>query len=128
MAKIDDYETVQKIDGRSFIYELETPSQLEQDRPLFWHYPNEWGPTGPGIGAFSAVRKGDWKLIYYHQNENFELFNIAVDIGEAKNLAATQSKKLKELAEDLTSFLKKVNAQMPSHQTTEKQVAWPNEK
>lgn len=128
MARIKDYKTVQKVDGRSFIYELETPSQLEQDRPLFWHYPNDWGPTGPGIGAFSAIRKGDWKLIYYHQNEIFELFNIADDIGETKNLATTQIEKVEELAEELTNYLKKVDAQMPSHQAIKKQVAWPNEK
>ena len=128
MAKIKDYKTIQEVDGRSFVDELETPSQLEQVRPLFWHYPNSWGPTGPGIGAFSAIRKGDWKLIYYHKNENFELFNIAKDIGESENLAATQMKKVKELAENLTSYLKKVDAQMPSHQATKKQVTWPNEK
>ena len=128
MAKIKDYKTIQEVDGRSFVDELETPSQLEQVRPLFWHYPNSWGPTGPGIGAFSAIRKGDWKLIYYHKNENFELFNIAKDIGESENLAATQMKKVEELAENLTSYLKKVDAQMPSHQATKKQVTWPNEK
>lgn len=27
------------------------------DRPLYWHYPNFWGPTGPGIGSYSADRE-----------------------------------------------------------------------
>ncbi len=32
--------------------------------------------------------KGDWKLIYYHADQHFELFNIANDIGETLNLAS----------------------------------------
>jgi len=128
LARIKDHKTVQHIDGQSFVAELKKASSNPQTRSLFWHYPNEWGPSGPGIGAFSAVRKGDWKLIYYHLDEGFELFNIKEDIGETRNLASTKTQKLAELAEELTNYLKSVNAQMPKHKTTGKTVAWSNEK
>lgn len=59
-------------------------------RAFLWHFPNNWGPKGPGIGAFSAIRQGDWKLIYYHAGQSYELFNLAADLGETKNLAAEQ--------------------------------------
>ena len=126
MAGIDQYTTIQKTDGKSFLPLLmnSTPGQTV-DRPLFWHYPNEWGPKGPGIGAFSAVRLGDWKLIYYHLNENFELFNITNDIGETKNMADTQREKAKELADVLTSFLKDVDAQLPVHKLSGEKVSYP---
>lgn len=126
MAGIESYNTVQQIDGESFISLLtNTTSGQTEGRPLFWHYPNEWGPRGPGIGAFSAVRLGDWKLIYYHLNENFELFNIANDIGEADNQAESNPEKVKELADVLTSFLKEVDAQLPVHKSTGEQVSYP---
>lgn len=128
MADVQDYDVVQKMDGKSFISQLKNLKPLQQDRPLFWHYPNEWGPTGPGIGAFSAIRKGDWKLIYYHLDESFELFNIKNDIGETQNLANQERTVLSELAKELTNYLKEVDAQMPSHKTTGEQVAWADER
>lgn len=125
MAGIKDYQTPQVIDGKSFVDLIKDPRPKDQNRPLYWHYPNEWGPTGPGIGAFSAVRQGDWKLIYYHDEENFELFNINEDIGETQNLAAIEKSKLAELALELSNYLKEVDAQMPAHRESNEQVAWP---
>lgn len=125
MAGIRDYQTPQQIDGKSFVDLIKHPESQDQYRPLYWHYPNEWGPTGPGIGAFSAVRKGDWKLIYYHEEEDFELFNIKEDLGETDNLSATETSKLAELALELSNYLKEVDAQMPAHRESNEQVAWP---
>jgi arylsulfatase A-like enzyme len=128
MAGVEDKTTVQKVDGKSFTGLLKNNSsgQVEK-RPLFWHYPNEWGPKGPGIGAFSAIRKGDFKLIYYHIDESFELFNIREDIGEQNNLAATKPEKVKALANLLTAHLKEVAAQMPIHKESGTPVAYPGE-
>lgn len=125
MAGIKNIKTVQKVDGISFMPVLEKDKNIHQNKPLFWHYPNEWGPKGPGIGATSTVRKGDWKLIYYHNDESFELFNIKEDIGEQHNLADTDPKKVKELAIVLSNYLKSVDAQMPKHKKTGKTVSLP---
>jgi arylsulfatase A-like enzyme len=128
MAGVSDYQTIQQIDGKSFVPLLQGKPAGNSERPLFWHYPNEWGPTGPGIGAWSAIRKGDWKLIYYHNFENFELFNVTDDISEENNLAEKNPDQLRDLAGELTRYLKEVNAQMPKHRENKKQVAWPDEK
>ena len=48
------------------------------------------GAKGPRITAANVIRKGDWKLIYYHLNERFELFNINNDIGETTNLTSVK--------------------------------------
>ena len=125
MAGISDYETTQTIDGQSFTHFFTETHARTQDRALYWHYPNAWGPTGPGIGAYSAIRKGDWKLIYYHRDSSFELFNIAEDIGESNNLAAKKSEKVKELAEQLSNYLQEVEAQMPSHKESGIAVPYP---
>ncbi len=125
MAGISDYKTIQKTDGISFKPILEGKNISDKDRSLFWHYPNEWGPSGSGIGASSTVRKGDWKLIYYHDNERFELFNVIKDIGEQHNLIDSHPQKAKELATILSDYLKEVNGQMPVHKKTGKKVALP---
>lgn len=84
-------------------------------------------PTGPGIGASSTIRKGDWKLIYYHENQNFELFNLTEDIGETTNLAEKESEKLREMAGLLADYLRKVEAQMPVFKKTGEPVPYPDQ-
>lgn len=127
MAGILEYQTVQTIDGQSFVHILKNNTKEEQVRPLFWHYPNEWGPSGPGIGAFSAVRKNDWKLIYYHLTQSFELFDLEEDIGETRNLADERPDELGALASILTEYLEEVEAQMPSDKMTGEVVPYPME-
>jgi len=118
-------EAVQEIDGQSFVDFLMDTSILVQDRPLFWHYPNHWGPIGPGIGAFSAIRKGNWKLIYYHLDQSFELFNINEDIGETKDRYRDEPEVVQGLIEELDAYLRSVNAQMPILKSSGEKVPYP---
>lgn len=127
IAGLDSVNTVQKIDGESFLSVLKGEEEYQGIRPLFWHYPNEWGPDGPGIGAASTIRKGDWKLIYYHASRKMELFNLRDDIGETTNLFTENPEKARELAEDLTHHLKDADAQMPKDKQTGKQIEFPIE-
>jgi len=128
LAGISNYKTVQTVDGKSFTNILKGEAVSNENRALFWHYPNNWGPKGPGIGATSTIRKGDWKLIYYHLNTHFELFNISNDIGESTNLATKEISKLKELAIELGTYLRSVDAQMPTNTNTGELVPWPDSK
>lgn len=56
--------------------------------------------TKPG-GA--ALRIGDWKLV--HTGNKDELYNLTDDLGETKDLAATQPEKLKELQSKLATLM-----------------------
>ena len=125
MAGIKNYETVQKVDGVSFLPTL-SGNTSGVTRPLVWHYPNEWGPSGPGIGASSSTRVGDWKFIYYYNDSSMELFNIKEDIGETRNLVKEQPEKARELAKILSDYLRKVEAQIPSRKDTGEQIAYPD--
>jgi arylsulfatase A-like enzyme len=126
MAGVENYETVQQLDGISFLPVL-AGTQNNGSRPLFWHYPNEWGPSGPGIGASSSTRVGDWKFIYYYNDGSMELFNLKEDIGETQNLVKEQPEKARELAKILSDYLRKVEAQIPSRKDTGEQIAYPDE-
>lgn len=102
------------VDGRSFVSVLRgEQDETREDRPLVWHFPNNWGPKGPGIGPSSAVRLGDWKLIYYHDSQRYELFNLAEDLGEQTNLAEQEADVRDRLAAELARYLISVEAQMP---------------
>lgn len=125
MAGLGGIKTRQTTDGISFVPLLKQISGYPADRVLYWHFPNNWGPHGPGIGPHSAVRKGDWKLIYYHEDQHYELFNLKEDIGETKNLADTQPELLHKYASLLGTFLAKVEAQMPTDKKTGKSVPLP---
>lgn len=127
LAKIHDYKTVQPVDGLSFVPLLKRESINSHDRALVWHFPNCWGPIGPGIGATSTIRKGDWKLIYYHADQHFELFNIPNDIGESTNVAGQETETRNGLAIELGKYLRQANAQMPKYKASGQQVPWPNE-
>ncbi|MCF7568230.1 sulfatase [Sabulilitoribacter arenilitoris] len=127
LAGVENYQTIQKIDGVSFTEKLKGKDEAIQDRPLFWHYPNEWGVSGPGIGAFSAVRQGDWKFIYFHESKTMELYNLKEDISEANNLIEQHTDKTKVLAKTLSDYLVEVGAQMPKYKETNKKVPLPIE-
>lgn len=127
MAGITDYKTVQHIDGVSFVPMLKETGDTFKGRKLFWHYPNLWGNTGPGISATSVVRNGDWKLVYYYETGKKELFNIRADIGEKDDCASRNPKLVHKLSGELGKYLRSVNAQRPSFKKTGKPCPWPDE-
>lgn len=129
MAGIEHYETVQKIDGKSFVDLLKNPS-LKRDRVVVWHYPNRWGEStdkAEGYGAYSAIMKGDYHLLYFWETQERRLYNIRKDIGEQDDLAATMPRLVESLSRELTDSLKACEAQRPRFKDTNELVPWPSE-
>lgn len=128
MAQIDKVSLPQPVDGISFVPLLkQTPAKPSAERSLYWNFPNNWGPIGPGIGATCTIRKGDWKLVYYYEDQKKELFNLRRDIGETTNLADQYPEQVKVLSEDLGNYLRRVDAQRPSFKATGQVTPWPDE-
>jgi arylsulfatase A-like enzyme len=126
MAGIKNYKTHQEIDGKSFVPVLKNANYTDNERALYWHFPNKWIPAdGPGINYKSAIRVGDWKLIYNMRDGSTELYNLKEDIGEQKNEAAAYPEKAKALAGRLGTQLKEWEAPMPVVKATGKAVAMP---
>ena len=80
-------------------------------RPLFWHYPHYSNQGGTPSGA---VRLGNFKLIEFYEDDHVELYDLASDMSEKRNLADAMPGKAKELRELLHTWRKDVNAQMPT--------------
>jgi arylsulfatase A-like enzyme len=128
IAGVHKFQQVgQVIDGVSFVPLLKGQDALTSDRPLYWHFPNHWGPKGPGIGPSSSIRQGDWKLIYYHVDRRYELFNLAEDLGENRNLADQHPAVVTRLANQLRRHLIEVDAQMPTEKKTGRPVPLPGD-
>ena len=103
-------------------------SGLDPERVLVLHYPHKWKPYDlADIDYLSAVRKGDWKLVYRMQTGELELYDLSTDLGEQRNLAAEHPEKVKELAAELGSRLRGWKAPMPTVRRTGKPVAMPDE-
>lgn len=127
MAGVKSYETVQQVDGMSFLPMLFQTGTTAKDRDLFWHFPNKWGGKGPGIGTTSTIRNGDWKLIYYYKDSRVELFNLKDDIGELHNVAPDYPDTVVLLRKKLGDYLRRVDAQRPVYRATGAPVPWPDE-
>jgi arylsulfatase A len=77
-------------------------------RPLFWHFPHYNNQGGQPAGA---MRDGDWKLVEHYEDGRLELFNLARDIGETNNLAATESRRAARMAKALARWRTEIGAQ-----------------
>ncbi len=78
-------------------------------RALYWHYPHYHGSANR---PSASVRKGDYKLLRWYEDGSEELFNLADDLSESKDLALEQKGKRRELAADLDHWLKATGAKM----------------
>lgn len=76
-------KTISYLDGQSLKNWVLNPEEEKVRGPLYWHYPH-YGNQGGSPG--SVIREGDWKLIYFYENQKTELYNLKEDIGEQKNL------------------------------------------
>ena len=126
-------ENIPVNDGLNLITLIQNHNAVWPKRSLVWHFPNFWGPLktplvkGPGMGPCSVIMENEWKLIYYHTDSSFELFNLESDIGEKNNRASGYKAKVKELSSKLGKYLRKKNAVMPVYQSSGKFVPWPDE-
>jgi len=77
-------------------------------RQLFWHMPNY---TNQGGRPSGAVRDGDWKLVENYEDGSVELYNLASDPGEKKDLAKTDPSRAESLKTALDSWRQKMGAQ-----------------
>lgn len=105
-----DLQQNRKIDGLSLLPLLKQTGSLPR-KTFYWHFPHYW--WGTHVQPYSIIRDGDWKLIHWYQNNQFELYNIKKDIGETSDLAAEMPEKVAELKKKLDVWLKETGAKMP---------------
>jgi arylsulfatase A-like enzyme len=83
-AKVGDGE--KPLDGVDLLPFLGGEKSGVPHETLYWRF-----------GAQRAIRHGDWKLVRHRQSPEVELYNLATDIGESKDLAKEKPELVKEL-------------------------------
>jgi arylsulfatase A-like enzyme len=98
-----------KIDGTSIVPLLRGGEIAK--RELYWCYPH-YGNQGGMPG--SAVRDGEWKLIEWSEGDQLELYDLAADPSERRNVAEDTADVVTRLRGSLASWRKDVGAKLPT--------------
>ncbi len=106
LAKVDIPETLQsQLDGADITETLADPDAGDAERPILFHAPY-WH-------SWSGLIQGDWKIVQYLTRDKTELYNLAEDIGETRDLSASNPEQLAEMKALLDQMRESVNARMP---------------
>ncbi len=98
------------LDGESLLPVLRETGPLEREA-IYFHYPNYAFHQENRLG--SAIRIGDYKLIYFYDNQSVELYNLVEDLSETRDLAAEMPELAEEMKADLMAWLDSSGAKMP---------------
>jgi len=100
----------QHLDGLNLQPLLSDNARTLGREALFWHYPhyNEHPSSVPS----SVIRKGPWKLIETFDPEGVELYNLAEDLSETRNLVSERADLVRELRGKLDAWRRDVVAEM----------------
>ena len=77
---------------------------------MVWDFPHY---HGSGWTPGRALRKGSWKLVYFFEDDRYELYQIDQDPGEKIDLAKREVDKLEELKKSLNEWAIEMNAKTP---------------
>ena len=99
------------------------------ERAIFWHFPlyaNIDHGVAPGTFPVfgtdrlywrgvpaTVIRRGEYKLLYYYEDQSFKLFDVVNDIGESEDLSAKQPEIAARLLAELKEWTAAVDAPVP---------------
>jgi arylsulfatase A-like enzyme len=116
--------TAQPVDGAD-ISPLLLGKEIAQ-RSIFWHFPLYLQGRGltidvPGGKTYSwrgfpstSLRRGDWKMVEFHEDDSVGLYNLRNDPGEQNNLAAAMPQRAAELRAELNAWQATADAPIPT--------------
>lgn len=113
---LDDADAPDDLDGESFLDVLQGQAS-RTERTLYWHYPHYH--VGSGMVPAGAIRRGKYKFIEWFEGtvagsgRKYELFDLAEDISESRDLTGSRPEIAERLRADLEAWRGRVGAQMP---------------
>ena len=96
------------LDGVSLRPLFADPAAALKREVLFWHLPHYHHST-----PASAVRRGDWKLLEFFEDNRLELYQLADDPAETRNLASAEPERARALRQTLHDWRARVGARLP---------------
>ena len=105
------------LDGVNLGGILTDPTARLTRQSLFWHVPrylvNQYYHQRPR----SVMRSGKWKLAYSYEARTWQLYDLAVDIGETRNLAKERPDVVKDLGIKFLRWLDRMDAPLATVRT-----------
>jgi arylsulfatase A-like enzyme len=126
LAGLKNPTTIQRISGIDLTPYITKYRKLPP-RYLTWHYPHSHEGRHNDVRPFSIIRDGNWKLMYFHLDGRFELYDTEKDISETANLIDQERSRAVLMAKELGRRLKKENAPMPKLESTGKMILYPDD-
>lgn len=118
------------LDGESLVPLFKDAQAKLKREAIYQHFPgylgakaNTWRTTPVGV-----IEAGDWKLMEFFEDHRIELYNLREDVSEARNLAAEQPERVKDLREKLVAWRAEIRAPMPAANTPGAFEAVPKKK
>ena len=96
------------VDGVSQVQLLRTGRPASRPRTFFWHIPHY---TNQGSRPAGAMRDGRWKLVEHYDDGRVELFDLAADIGENRELSKTEPARTAAMRGRLREWRTSIGAQ-----------------
>lgn len=102
------------IDGRALDPLLTGVRDPQRDEMFLMHYPHAHRSS-----YFTAYRHGEWKVVYHYLpteksgGGHYQLFHLASDPYEQKDLASEKPAELRRMMQELTAGLESQNAAYP---------------
>lgn len=103
-------KTDKTVDGESITPLLRQTGPLKR-KAIYFHYPNYAWHGSNRLGG--AIREGDYKLIERYDDGSVELYNLADDLSEERDLSTRMPEKADELKRKLETWLIESGAIMP---------------
>ncbi len=104
------------LDGESLLPLLAGGGTLQRNA-LYFHYPNYAFHKQNRLGG--AIRRGNYKLIRFYDDDSVELYDLEADRGEMRDLASSEPDLARSMRGDLDRWLEQSGAQMPVAVTKE---------
>jgi len=108
-----EYAEKEALDGKSFLGQLKTPGKPLDRDTLYWHYPHYYFNISPVTSPVTALRHKQWKYIEYYEDNRRELYNLADDLGETRDLSDKHPYHVERFHEMLVDWRERVNARLP---------------
>jgi arylsulfatase A-like enzyme len=113
-----------ELDGQDISTLFWNPSKEQGERSLLWHFPAYLEGTYDGqddsrdplyrTRPGTALLEGDWKLHYYYEDEEFELYHLGNDLSEREDVKEKNSDVLAALSEKMKVMVEEHGLAIPT--------------
>ena len=99
-------EAEHPLDGESFVDVLLNPNTDRMRDPIFYLFPGYMDSRAqPTVAAIDEIEGQRYKLLYFYEADDWELYNLSHDIGEKTNLIKTHTSIAASLSQKIHGWL-----------------------